>query len=200
MATSSSALSPKDRIITNARIRLPGVLDTVMKSEMFFVMKEFLTDTGAWKEYVAFTITSEVEAYDIYPNDAFDIHRLIGVKDSSENDVYSWFTYPGRINIRGACATGEALAEVVAIPKTTDNDDYPRCPEWLYTKYENTILDGILSRLLSQPAKPYSSEKLAIYHMRRFRNGMAIATSDARRNHVDRGQAWRFPQTFATIR
>jgi len=194
------SVSPKERLLDNARIRLPGVLDGVVKSELFFITKEFLTDTGAWKEQVDFTIIAGVEEYDIEPDNAFGIHRLIETRDVSNNPVYSWFTYPGKINIRNAYSAGPATASVVAVPVTVDNDGYPRCPEWVYHKYENTLLDGVLSRLLSQPAKPYSSEKLAIYHMRRFRNGMAIATSDARRNHIDRGQAWRFPQSFATIR
>ena len=47
--------------------------------------------------------------------------------------------------------------------------------------------------MMSQAAKPYSSERLAVYHMRRFRSGIAAARTDAMRQNAYRGQAWRFP-------
>jgi len=73
-------------------------------------------------------------------------------------------------------------------------DDFPILPDWMWDKHYACILDGVLSRMMSQPGKPYSSERLAIYHGRRFRNAIASARVEAMRSNKYRGQNWQFPQ------
>ena len=59
------------------------------------------------------------------------------------------------------------------------------------------VLSGLLGRMMSQPAKPYTNMQLSVYHMRRFRDGIARAKVEAMHQNVYRAQSWRFPQTFA---
>jgi hypothetical protein len=65
-------------------------------------------------------------------------------------------------------------------------------------KYQDYVASGVLSRLTTQPGKPYSNQKLAVYHGRHFMEGVALAKKEARQGHVFGGQRWAFPQTFAS--
>lgn len=195
-----SGTSPIDRIVNNITVRLPGVLEALVKTELFSTLNEFLTETGLWTEEITFEVTGGETSYEVYPEAAAAVIRLQSV---TENDipVAATMPEPGVVRLRNEpSAATEMVATVVLSPNTLDQDDYPSVPLWVWGKYENALIDGVLGRMFMQPAKPYSSERLAIFHSRRFRSAIGAGKSDARRQHLDRGQAWRFPQTFATVR
>jgi hypothetical protein len=60
-------------------------------------------------------------------------------------------------------------------------------------KYRSVILDGLLGRMFSQPAKPWTNTQLSVFHMRKFKIGIAGARVEWTRNNNYRQQAWRFP-------
>ena len=63
-------------------------------------------------------------------------------------------------------------------------------------KYHDYLLSGLLSRVLVHPGKPYSNEKLAMFHGRKFNVGVMTATKEAQEGFINNGQNWQFPQTF----
>jgi hypothetical protein len=52
----------------------------------------------------------------------------------------------------------------------------------------------VLGRLYGMPAKPWSNQTLAGYHMRRFRNMMGYHKQEADRGFNTDVQTWRFPR------
>jgi hypothetical protein len=66
-------------------------------------------------------------------------------------------------------------------------------PARLWTKHFQALLDGVLSRMLMQPAKPYSNVTLGTYHAKRFRKFLALARADVEENSTFDGQNWVFP-------
>jgi hypothetical protein len=54
--------------------------------------------------------------------------------------------------------------------------------------------------MMAQPAKPYTNEKMAIFYMRKMVGTTSQAKLEALHRNVNNGQAWRFPQTFASRR
>jgi hypothetical protein len=75
-----------------------------------------------------------------------------------------------------------------------DQDFEVWAPDWVWSKYHSALLDGCLGMMMSQLAKPYSSERMAIYHLKRFINHKALAKPEAEKNGRPRSQAWRFPR------
>lgn len=61
-------------------------------------------------------------------------------------------------------------------------------PLWLHQRWFDTILDGVLSRLLLMGGKPWSNAQIGAYHAGRYDNGVKRARTDAeatyrRENH-----------------
>jgi hypothetical protein len=71
-------------------------------------------------------------------------------------------------------------------------------PEWIIDKYYDHLYHGVTGKLMLQPNKPFSSPKLAEYHMRKFNEGVGLARTEVRHMFTYAGQRWAFPQTYAT--
>ena len=46
-----------NRLMDNARVKLPGALDAALQMELFLVMKEFFDNTNIWEEEIPFSVT-----------------------------------------------------------------------------------------------------------------------------------------------
>lgn len=67
-------------------------------------------------------------------------------------------------------------------------------PEWTYNMFFQEWLDGVLGRLYQMPAKPWSDATKAVYHHKRFRNGMAFRKQEATKGFVHGSPGWHFPR------
>lgn len=184
-----------NRILNNARVHLPGVLDNAMKYEFFNVLDEFLKTTGLWKEEVTFAVTTTKVEYVLVPT-AGTIVRLIGVQNSDEIKVNATMETPPYVvfDIEPQEVDTYTAKVVLTVTDPIKNDGFPVIPEWILIKYLDELTDGLKARMMAQPKKPYSDERMGIYNLRRFRNAMAIAASDADHMHLQGGQSWAFPR------
>ena len=138
-------------------------------------------------------------SYLVTPTGVAKIVRLIGVVNSDERPQWAVMPTPGEIQL----STDPSVAQIftarlaLTISDPVMRDGYPEFPQWAYDKHSETVLSGLLGRMMSQPAKPYTNMQLSVYHMRRFRDGIARAKVEAMHQNVYRAQSWRFPQTFA---
>jgi len=83
------------------------------------------------------------------------------------------------------------LALNVADP--TDADGLSSPPDYLMEKYLSYIASGVLSQLMTQPGRPYSSIQGAQYHGRKFNEGVGLARTEVRRMFTYGSQRWAFP-------
>lgn len=187
------------RLTDDIRNRLPGVVDSMIQSELFAVADELFSRSNCWSAEIEFDVTSTSKEYVIVPDVATRIVRLNSITDPDGMTVRGYMSTPGNLVLWEYPAESETFtADVVlsvADPVTRDGD--PVIPDWALVMYRETLLDGCLGRLMSQIAKPYSNERLAIYHMRRFRNGVAQAKAEKSHGNLYRGQRWSFPRSFA---
>jgi hypothetical protein len=187
-----------ERIMSNARVHMPGVLDNALKLELFNVMDEFFSNTNCWQEDVTFKVRAGDDSYELDLEADAVPNRLMGVTNLNGIRVHATMQEPEIIVLGRAPDTdGELIATVALTVRATDNDDFPQCPSWVVRKYKDGLVAGLLGRMMSQPAKPYTSERLAIFHTRRFRGVMALARSEARHMNLYGAQRWAFPQNFA---
>lgn len=193
-------MSIQDRILDNLLIRLPGSLAGVVQLELFNVMGVFLDRSGVWREDVTFGVKAGVSSYDLSPS-AGVIARLEGVMNANGLPVPAVMPVPGTVDLFTTPTQADTLTASVfltADPDGVSKSGIPDVPDWIYVKYQQGIQDGVLAYMMSQPAKPYSNLNLARVHLARFNSVIAQASSDAQHGNLFRGQAWRFPQGWAT--
>ena len=190
------------RLMNNARVHVPGALDNIIQLELFNVLNEFFQETDCWREDISFATVANVTSYDIESEDNATLNRLMAIVNSAGIPVYGSMSEPGTVDLRYAPTTVDTLTATVALTVTdpVPRDGFPVCPDWVVNKYGNELTDGVIGRLMTQPAKPYTNATLAVYHLKRFRAGIVKAYSEAKRSNTYRGQNWVFPQGFVTRR
>jgi hypothetical protein len=189
------------RLMNNARVYLPGALDNALKLELFNVLDEFFQGSNSWQDTATIQTTLNKTSYTFDVGEPAAIVRLISLVDPNGSSVPSTMSIAGTLVLNASPVAAQQLVATLSLTVVdpVDQDNYPRFPGWLLNKYGSDILDGLLGRMMGQPAKPYSSERLSVYHLRRFRDGIAKAKSEARHQNLFSGQRWTFPK-FASGR
>lgn len=200
-----------NRLMDNARVKLPGALDAAIQLEMFATLNEFFQESNIWTEDIAFDVTPTSATYLADP-DAYTyeitvlnggvINRLIGVVNSDSVPQRAVMPTPGYVVLEYSPNIADTYtaraAKTITDPVTRDG--YPVFPDWVLNKYGNDITDGVVGRMMAQIAKPYSSPQLAAVYLRSFKQGINKARAEAMHGNVYRGQNWRFPQAFSSRR
>jgi len=190
------------RMMDNIRVRVPGVLDSMIQLEMFNAIDAFLTSSILWTEKIDFPVFygTKVGEQTIVEPEAGRIFQLQWVHNS--NLIPQRMTMPEEgllefVDIPSQDDTWTAQVAITCDDPTT-REGYPVVPAWIVNKYYQGMIDGILARLYSQPAKPYTSDKLAIFHAQAAASARGRAKGEAAQQNLYRGQPWRYPQNFAT--
>lgn len=193
------------RLLNNARVHLPGAIDVNLQLEFFNVLNDFFQNSNIWQQDIEFPVLgtdADPTTYEVEQYGAASIVRLLWTVNSAGRPVGASMQTPGEILLNTAATVNDTLTATVSLtvddPLTSDG--YPEFPAWTLTKYGTGILEGLIGRMMAQPAKPYTNEKLAIFHTRKFTGAISQAKYEALHRNVNNGQAWRFPQTFATRR
>lgn len=199
-----------NRLMDNVRIRTPGALDATIKFELFSVLNEFFQDSNIWYEDLTFAVTPSTLTYLQDPTVfTFTLvptmgtpNRLMFVMNSDGLQQAAYMPVPGDVILRELPSSADTYTARLGLTVTdpVTREGYPEFPAWILNKYGNDILDGVLSRMMAQVAKPYSNPTMAQYHARKFKGAVSQAKVEAQHQNVYRGQSWRFPQTFARRR
>lgn len=202
------------RLMNDMRLRLPGALDNVIQQEMFAAINEFFQESNVWRQDVPFSTVAGTDTYPITPTGVAAINRLMWVYDTTNWNnnngtasayncpaVAATMATPGTIVLDVAPSTVRSLVATVGLTLAdpADSNNYPQFPTWIMSKYRSDFFDGVLGRMMSQPAKPYSNQQLAVYHLRRWRGAISKARVETRRKNSYGLQAWRFPQAGARV-
>lgn len=195
-----------NRLLDQARIRLPGAVDAAIMIELFAVLKEFFNDSNIWREDIEFPVFAtsagyhsdpDAFTYDVIPTQGA-ITRLMGVRNGDGTPIRATMEIPGYVVLAVSPNSDTTYTATVALTVTdpVTREDIPQFPEWVLNKFYNEILDGLLGRMMSQIAKPYSTPNIAAVHLRRFKQGVMRAKVEASRKNVYAAQNWRFPRNF----
>lgn len=74
-----------------------------------------------------------------------------------------------------------------------DSDGFVDPPDWVMEKYLRGIASGVISALMLQPGKPYSSLPGAQFHGRKFNEAVGLARKEVRHMFLFGAQRWNFP-------
>lgn len=191
-----------DRLMNNLRIRVPGATDAALKLELFNVIDEFCSDTNVWKEVIEVPITAGVKGYILTPTGISEIVRFMGLVNASGISITATMPVPGELLLRTTPSSATSAEATVSLTITdpVTRDEYPVLPDWIWARYSLEFQNGVMGKMFSQIAKPYSNERMAIYHMRKFEGAVSRARVEARHDFTYAAQRWMFPQAFAVRR
>lgn len=196
-----------ERLMNQVRVQLPGVSDAGAKGVMFDVIDEFFDVSNTWIEWINLTLAVGNQTYQIFPQHGGMLNRLVTVVDRN-NVVYpaalsfsETYTPPAIIltfvnPVSAPVEVGALFTKKIILPN--NKDDIPDGPAWLFPLYSRYLQDGIVGTLMMQRAKSYFDPDRGAYHLKRFRDGMAMAKTAIMRSGLLGGQAWRFPRNFRT--
>lgn len=188
-----------NRLIDNLRVQLPGATDAAIKFEIFNALNDFFQGSNIWREDIEVPVTSGVTSYDLLPSGPAKVVQLMSVRDANNLAVGAQLDLlsDALVLFETPSANTTFTAQVaLTVNDPIDREGYPVFPMWVLNLYMNGIVSGVLARMMSQPAKPYSNTQLAIYHNRNFNIAIANARVEANRGFTYGSQKWRFPQQF----
>lgn len=187
------------RMMKNLRIQLPGAVDDAIKLEVFNTLNDFFQGSNIWREDIIVPVTPGVTSYELTPTGPAQIVQIMGVVDANQFPVTAQLDLISG-NLLIATAPSETVNYTAQVALTVDDpidrEGYPVFPLWVLNIYMNGIMSGVLSRMMVQPAKPYSNPQLAAYHGRVFSSTISEARAEANRGFTYGTQKWRFPQQF----
>ena len=186
------------RLMDNLRVRVPGSSDAALRLELFNVVLDFCSDTNIWQQDIDVLITPGVTEYELIPEGIAYINRLMSITDADGRSVNATMPIPGTLALSTAPNEAQTYTARVALTITdpVTRDDYPVLPDWIWSRHNQDFQDGVQAKMFSQIAKPYSNERMAIFHMRNWSDSKARARVEARHHFSNEVQRWRFPQTF----
>lgn len=194
------ALDPKefDQFVALAKIKLPGSSENGIKADLYDVMKEFFTDSNAWREDIQFQAQTGKTDYLLSPAHEGQIIRLMGTWDDKGIPVPSFMPEFGTVKLLHAPEFNPSVkwfsrvVKTVTVPVTTSG--LPIAPKWALSVYSVHILDGLLGKMMGDQDKTYSNSTLSVYHLRRFRQGIKIAEAEVNAANMVGAQSWSFPR------
>ena len=193
-----------DRLLNLARTELVGASDAGIKAQLYDVCREFFKDSNSWYEHIKLPIVAGQRHYRITPAEDGMILRLVAIWDSNRIALPAILphldppsaelelVYPQNVNMTARVVVTKQIVE------PTTKTMLPEAPRWLLPVYHETILDGLLGKMMGQTTKSYSNDTQSVYQLRRFRDGIMQARVASERANLYGGQAWRFPGAFRT--
>ena len=206
-----------EQLMNQARVKLVGASDAGLKAELYDVLTDFFNDSSCWTQIVTVPYIANQRDYPVFVPEG-QIIRLNGVSDwgtivpippgslipagtPAPLFVPALMPYIGLLSVKNIPnSAGYYQAEFVTnVALPTDKHMMPSAPDWVLPLWHTAILDGILGKMMTSPNKTYSSEKQGVYHLKRFRDGIARARITKLKANTVGAQAWRFPQQFRSI-
>lgn len=187
------------RLVTNAQIRLPGATVSTVQQELFMVADEFFKESNVWREDIEFSVPANDPpgtVYEVTPTGNTIIDKLMWMRNADGGGrVFGQMSVPGEITLNTYPSSPANYIATVALTVSdpTQRDGYVSFPDWVLNKYRGVFLNGILAKMMSQSAKPYTNTQLSVYYIKLFNSGKAAARVDAQRANVFKAQAWKFP-------
>ena len=193
-----------ERLLNLARTELVGASDNGIKGQLYDVCREFFKDSNSWYEHISVQILSGHRHYRLTPVEGGMILRLVTIWDKNFIVLPAIMPHlePPSADLELVYPQNTSFTAKVVVTKQivepTTRDMLPDAPRWLLPVYHETILDGVLGKMMGQSTKSYSNDTLSTYHLRRFRDGIMQARVASERANIYGAQAWRFPNSFRT--
>lgn len=185
-----------DRIMDNARSRLPGAVDQNIYQELQYTLDDFFKQSGCWRERIEVDVEADTLDYEIYAVDMpAQIYSLVNLTNADGTLINASLVNMGsalRLYRDTTPGTYYATCILTVAPKT-GNQQYPRFPQWVADRYADVISDGVAGKLMALPAKPFSSPTHSLFFQRKFRSATSAIKMEVNNGSLYSGQNWSYP-------
>lgn len=193
-----------ERLINDVNLHTPGALTTAIEAELFSVLRDFLQNTNIWWRDYDIEVRRGERCYMVHPGAGVVLKNLMVLYN--RDDQFKRWVAPATMATPGAillsCVPSQDHEWVARITLSVADVNTTECkqlvPSWILNVWYNTLQDGVLGRMLAHPAKPYTNNALALYHMRQYNKGRAECRAAVVKQNVYGGQSWMFPQGGVT--
>ena len=192
------------RLITNVLVGCPGSDKKGVQAVFFDTLRDFCFWTNVWQNDVDVAMVPNVRSYTLNVAQGSTIVRALRLYNSTDaaKRPAAGFTMPSppAIMLDLAPNTSATMVCTVALqpldPVNEDGDPVG-WPAWIAQKYFDVLQSGVMGRLMSQVAKPFTSTTMALFHMRKYQSGRANAAREVYATNLSGVQVWRYPGNFA---
>jgi hypothetical protein len=186
-----------DRLMNDLRVRLPGATDAMIQREIWSLLNDFCREGLAWRENVEITLSGGVSTYAIAPAGT-EVVLIYGVSHPTmdlSGAVYSFGNLLLTNEPSGSDLLSSAFVDAALTPALTAGSDVEGLiPGDMWSEHHEAILNGVLGRMLAQPAKPYSNPALAAFYVKSYTIERAVVRRKVRTGGVMAPQTWRYPR------
>lgn len=186
------------RLLSGVVVDVPGASEVGIKQVLGDAMFEFFEFTSSWMESIPFQTVVNSQAYAIAPTAGGNIVGLKTVLDANNIPLAASMPSIGTVQLAYIATTVQTLNAIVVknLKRETPLDE--QVPQFVVDLWWQVLKDGIQGKLMNQPGKTYSNDTLALYHLRRFNDGMSRARIATEMQNVQGANAWIYPQQFST--
>lgn len=187
----------QDRLFQQLRTSLPGATDTTITAELWEVWTDACRDAYVWRETIAVPLVEGDDTYTVTVTGA-EIVQAFSVSHASMDVSNVLFEFSTLRIVGVVPSTADALEPlylVAALAPALDPgaDVESWMPGDLWALLHQMLLAGVKSRMMAQPAKPYSNPQMAAFHGREYRSLKAVEKRRAEVGNRRGLQTWTFP-------
>lgn len=201
-------------IYNRVKTAIPNCPDAVIRQEIFAVMIDFTSRTNSWVEEVPIVVPADGHSVTFTVTGGVPF-RLMSVYDPLVEPVNKrWVSSGISMRIPGTLSIYQSAPEdrswVAAVAKACSDEamtgtppdevgtGYPVIDPWIVEQNNDAIFYGALHYLHRMQAKPFTNEKAAAGYGAMYQAAKSEVFVNNMRTNVYGGQAWAFPQGFAT--
>jgi hypothetical protein len=162
-AVTTLAQGGLDRIYDTIEASLPGVLHPIVQMTLWASIEEFCIKSTYWRQWVNWQMAAGVTRVDLNPIDTNT--RAHWVLEAC--GLSCWRLSPPAILVDTGVADKARSGTALAVCKPTKLA--AALPSFLVDDWSEALQAGVLYRLYSQPAKPYSNPQMALFYGKQFR-------------------------------
>lgn len=187
-----------DRLMDNLRVKLPGAIDPLIKTELWNTLNDACREGHLWRETIDVPLVEGEVAYEVAPAGAEVVH-VYGVSHATL-DVTGTVYDNGMVVLRNRTplfsdTTTPLFVDAALTPSLDAGADIENLiPADMWSTHHNMLVDGVIGRMMGQVAKPYSNPALAAYHLRSYRSQMVEARRRIKTGGIPGAQTWRYPR------
>lgn len=198
-----------DEWLIELRTRLPGISEGQLGLELKSTLREFFTKSGFWMEELSpIPLLPNKTMYKLtYPQArVMGVHAvaingtpvgLVATKPhSTTKAAYAYMSEADLMELFPV-RTSPTTDTMIVIARLNPLPGMCKVPVETVTHFFDEVMDGVLGRLYSMPGKPYTNLVQAQYHLKRFRDGIAMARDMGRKRYSTATRGWMFPQNWS---
>lgn len=156
-----------------------GCPAAVVEQAIRLVMMDFAAKAEVWREIITASTAVDEDEYQLTPSANTKILRVQSVEvDGTEVKSSSYYISQDDILVFDAAHTAVGVNNISVLVVVSPTIANTTCPTWLYTRYFDTLRQGVLANVKSMTGKPWADPEGYQLSSEEYRKGWVRARCD----------------------